>query len=158
MYATFTALLLITLALAFWQGGSPERLCAGVVLLMALLQFLGNALFGRIFDQVDLVSLIVDLTGFVGMTAIALFANRIWPLWTSAMQLLSCTSHLGREVSGKVEPLVYSILKTGPTFLVLLILLMGTFHHWWRLKEGVKDSAWVDGFQPPAWIPRFLRT
>lgn len=158
MLTAFYVIFVISVALAIWQGGSPERLAALVILLMALLQFLGSSIFGRQFAVVDLVSLSVDVVGLVGMTAIAFFANRYWPLWTSAMQLLSCVSHLGREISGKVEPLVYAVLKTGPTFIVLIILLLGTLLHWRRQRKFAQDPSWIASFRPPEWMPQSLRT
>ncbi len=140
------------------EGGAPERLCAGVISAMFAIQFVGLLATDNRYDQIDPISLSVDLLGLSGMTAIALFANRIWPLWTSAMQLLSCTSHLGREVSGKVEPLVYAVLKTGPTFVVLIILLLGTLLHWRRQRKFAQDPSWIASFRPPEWMPQSLRT
>lgn len=154
MFAIFVAMMAVSFAFAIWKGGAPERLCAWVILLMAVAQYVGFALIGRVFKTLDVVSLSVDLIGLVGMTAIALHANRTWPLWTSAMQLLSCASHLGRDISDRVEPLVYSILKSAPTFLVFLILMIGTAMHQLRLRKLGQDTDWVGSVPLGDWHQR----
>ena len=156
MLVTFIFALTIVVGYALWRGGAPERSGALVFILMAVLQYTGRLFFDRVFQAVDPLNLAVDLFAFASFTLIALHANRIWPLFIAAMQLLSCASHFGRGVSHKVEQLVYAVLMAGPTVAALIILLIGTLVHRARVKRGVQTASWTKGTTWPAWIPEFL--
>ena len=148
----FMAILVISIGFAVWQGGSPERWGAAVVSAMLLTQLAGRTSIPRRFDAVDLAGFGVDLLGFVGMTVIALHADRKWPLWTAALQLLCCLVHLVRIFSIKVEPFVYGTMKTVPTFLVLIILIVATVCHLRRVRRNGHDPSWVTSLPPPSWM------
>lgn len=147
----------IVVSYAMWSGGAPERAGAVVFILMALVQYPGRLIFDRVFNDIDPLSFSVDLFAFAGFTIIALWANRTWPLFIAAMQLLSCASHFGRELSSKVEPLVYALLKAGPTIAALVILMIGTLTHRARIRRGVRLASWTDDTTLPAWLPAFLK-
>lgn len=156
MLIPFLTAFTLIIGYALWRGGAPERAGALVFILMALFQYSGRLFFDRVFSTVDVFGVVTDLLAFSGFTLIALQANRIWPLFIAAMQLLSCASHFGREVSSKVEPLVYSVLIAGPTTVALVILLIGTMAHQLRIKRGAPLPSWVKGARFPAWTPDFL--
>lgn len=142
--------------LALWKGGAPERCGALVFVLMALLQYTGRLFFERVFDAVDPLAVAVDVFALVGFTLIALQANRTWPFFIAAMQLLSCASHFGRDISTKVEPLVYAILALVPTGTAIGILLIGVLAHMARVRRGATIPGWTAGTTFPAWFPRAL--
>lgn len=156
MLLAYLSFLLLVVGFALWRGGAPERLCALVFVLMAVLQYPSQLLFGKVFSTVDVVSLGVDVVAFAAFTLVAMVANRSWPLCIAAMQLLSCASHFGREASDKVEPLVYAVLKAGPTAAAVLILFIGTLAHQYRRAVGRQIQPWVADFRPPFWLPKFL--
>jgi hypothetical protein len=156
MLIPFLTGLLLIVSYALWRGGAPERADALVFVLMAVFQFSGRLFFDRVFSTVDLLGFATDLLALAGFTLIALQANRIWPLFIAAMQLLSCVSHFGREVSDKVEPLVYAVLMAGPTAVGQVILLAGTLAHRRRIKRGIRMESWTPGTVLPAWMPGFL--
>lgn len=156
MYLIFSALLIVSIAFAFWKGGAPERLCALGFVVMATVQYLGTLIVGRVYGSVDIMSLTVDCLGLLGFTAVALVANRMWPLCIAAMQLIACVSHFEREISTRIEPLAYAIMRSGPTFIALVILAMGTTFHVYRVKRRGADSSWLPTFHPPDFWPTFL--
>ena len=156
MPIAFLLALTLVVTFAMWQGGAPERWAALVFIMMIVLQAIGRLFFAQVFDRVDLLSFAVDLFAFTSYTWLALFANRTWPLFIAAMQLLSCVAHFGREVSSTVEPVVYAVLTSGPTLAALAILLIGTLVHRARLNRGVQLTSWAHGTTLPAWIPQFL--
>lgn len=142
---------------ALWRGSAPERAGALIFVLMAVLQYSGRLVFARVFDTLDPLSLAADLFAFIGFTWLALSANRIWPIFVAAMQLLSCASHFGREISCKVEPLVYAVLTAGPTIAALAILVIGALANQSRTRRGVRLASWTKGTAFPDWVPAFLR-
>lgn len=147
----------IVVSYALWRGSAPERAGALIFILMAVLQYGGRLVLSRVFDTVDLLYLAADLFAFISFTLLALSANRIWPLFVAAAELLSCASHFGREISSKVEPLVYAVLTAGPTIVALAILLIGTLAHHSRTRRGVRLASWTKDTTFPRWVPAFLR-
>jgi hypothetical protein len=140
----FFGLLILSTSLALWKGEMPERLGGLVILEMTVLQFVSTAFEPRTYFEVDLASVVVDLLGLSGFAAIAIHARRVWPLWAAALQLLSLMSHAVRETDRDAGALVYVAMKSGPTFMVLVALLMGTTVQILRRRRGQADSPWKD--------------
>ena len=160
LYLVFWAVLLFAVGFAMWKGGAPERLTAAVLVAMTLVQVTAHRVIPLRFDEVDVPAMIVDLWAAVGLTVIALYADRTWPLWTAALQLLSSMSHLIRISSDEIEMLVYGWVKSLPTFGVLLILILGTTLHRRRIRQHGSDRSWRMSLPPPHWmrlIERYLR-
>lgn len=132
-----TAFLLLTIAFATGLGASPERWGGLTLLAMTIITFSAYAIFPRIFGKVDPTALTVDLVGFVGIAAIALFSKRIWPLWAISFQILSVAAHLIRAFDIRAAHLTYSIMKTGPSYMIMLCLIVGTINH---LRKGGQND------------------
>jgi hypothetical protein len=97
------------------------------------------------YGTVDLGHLAIDL--FVGalMIAIALRANRIYPLFAAAWQLLAIMSHIGRMGSSSAAALAYSIMMYVPSYLILITLAIGLTAHIRRTaRYGPTRSWWND--------------
>ena len=140
----FFIVLLASIATALLRGGQPEKWGARALIVMTIVQFVGVGVFGVRFGQVDWFPFAVDLIGLASFTAIALFARRIWPLWASALQLVSLTAHFFRVVDIHLHPTVYWLMKSAPTFGVCLILLFATALHRRRLKASGRDASWTE--------------
>ncbi|MBO0749447.1 MAG: hypothetical protein J2O44_03315 [Porphyrobacter sp.] len=140
----FYLVLILSVVSALWKGGKPERIGALIILAMAVLQFGFLAVVPRYYRTVDLVSVLVDTVGLVGFGALAVYAQRVWPIWAASLQLLSLTSHFSRGVDANVKPLAYVFMKSGPTFLVVIALLLGTIFHRRRLRAHGADRAWTE--------------
>ena len=152
LYVIFQVMLVTSVGFAFWKGGHPERLGAAMLVAMAVIQQAAYLVAPPRFEKFDPAGLTVDLMAFAGMTAIALYADRKWPLWTAALQLLACAAHLVRILSIKVEPLVYGTMKAAPTFAVICVLIIGTEMHRRRLRRHGADPSWVTSYPPPSWM------
>jgi hypothetical protein len=140
----FFGLLIVSVSLALFKGGKPERTGALIILAMTALQFGSRALGPAVYRSVDQASVIVDLFGVISFGILAIYAMRVWPIWAASLQLLSLTSHFTREVSAREQPLVYVAMKSGPTFVVLMVLLLGTIFHLRRMRRWGDDPAWKD--------------
>ncbi|WP_188770112.1 hypothetical protein [Novosphingobium endophyticum] len=140
----FFLLLPLSLALAAWKGGVPERLGALVIVVMAVVQWIAILFDPSEFVSVDPASLITDAVGAVGFGILAVQARRIWPIWAASLQLLSLSAHFARWADIGVPPFVYALMRGAPTFLVLIALLLGTILHMMRLKRHGADPSWQD--------------
>jgi hypothetical protein len=140
LLALFYATLAVVCPLALWKGGAPER--AGVALLaVMLLGGLAGQLAGPRFATLDTIALADDLVGFGGFTWIAYHARRFWPIWAAALQLLSLAGHFARVVETASAPVVYALMKSGPTYLIFIALLIGTLGHWRRTRQARRVSS-----------------
>jgi len=141
---TFVAVLLLSTSVAFVRGGGPERWGALVIVTMMAIQYGSLVVEPQRFHSVDLVSVVVDTYGVIGFGTIALYARRVWPLWATSLQILSLSSHFARQVDAGVSPMVYGLMKSSPTFFVLVALLVGTAAHRRRLRLQGRDPGWMD--------------
>lgn len=138
------ALLFVSTIIALWKGGAPERWGAAVLLTMCIAQLSLYSFADPRFDSVDWVAVIADLIGLIGFTAIALKANRFWPIFAAALQGISCLAHLARYVEPDFLGLTYVWLKAAPTTTATLLLLITTLVHRWRLSVQGHDRSWTE--------------
>ncbi len=127
-------LALSAIALAAIFGGRPERQGSLVVGCMAVVATVGQFTVRREYMSVDPVGLSQDAIAFLCFSYIGINSKRIWPLWAAALQLLSVGAHGVRALKIPVEPVVYAWMKTGPTWGVLLLLIIGTLLHLRRTR------------------------
>lgn len=137
-------------AAALRWGAGPERFCATVVVFMNVGDRLYHAAVARdtIYASVDIGHLLLDLTSAALFISVALRANRIYPLWLSAFQLVSVVSHFVREVDGKVGNLTYAVLNYAPYNFILLILAGGIWAHARRVKRFGPYRSWRTSSNP----------
>lgn len=135
-------ILVLSIGLALWKGGTPERIGAAVFILMALVQAVVMQVLPSRFDRVDPDSLVTDLIGFLGFSYLAIEARRIWPIWATALQVLSLSAHFARWADVAIPPLVYAIMRGAPTFGAAIAILAGTILHLRRRHRHGCDPSW----------------
>jgi hypothetical protein len=132
---TFETLLPIVLLLtaglfASRRGGPPEKLGA---LIIAALLFTDIAYHWRFgpsgFIEVDPFHLVLDGAELVAIWAIALHANRIWPLWAAAAQLICVAGHVAALIEPGGMSRAYWTMTQIPFFIQIAALLLGTAFH-----------------------------
>jgi hypothetical protein len=139
--AVFFGALVVAVVAALRLGGGAERAGAILLLLMVAFRFATRALHAPVFASVDPFGLATDLIGFGGFTWNVWHAKRYWPLWAAALQLLSLGGHFARFANYEVEPLVYAVMKSAPTFLASIALLTGTVLHWRRTRGSGRRAS-----------------
>jgi len=141
--ALFLVGMALSLSFAIWKGAEPERIGAGVLLAGFLLQIIAYAVFPPRYFDVDAIALLADLIFLAGFGWLAINARRVWPIWAAAFQLLSIMSHFARFVEMDIEPYVYSVMKSLPTGLAIVLLSVGTIMHRRRLARRGSDPSWM---------------
>lgn len=139
------------LALAAWRvGGGPERALSGVlVALMAGDQAYHTALEGLPWvPAAPAAHLVLDLMALAAALAVALFANRIYPLWFAAFQLLALLAHLAREIASGVASLAYTIMYVGPSYFQIILLAGGLSLHRRRVRRHGPYRSWRNSSPP----------
>lgn len=124
--AAFYAVLIGSSLFAWIKGGWPERAGAALIVLMVLIRAVTLPFVSAKYQTIDVQAVFQDLISLVGFVAIAIRARRFWPICAAALQLLTLGAHFARQVLPQIDLWTYALMKTGPTFLVLLTLVGGT--------------------------------
>ena len=140
----FYAFLVLSVTSAIFKGGAPERTGAAIIILGLMAESVGAAFVPIRLYSVDPVAVAIDIAVTISFGALSLYARRAWPIWATALQFLSVTSHFAQLVDPATHPGIYILMKSGPTFLVLVTLMAGTVRHQWRLRKRGTDPAWMD--------------
>jgi len=142
----------VLLAGAMWRwGGGPERWLSGafIVTMVASVYVLHWFFPVRTLDDPSFVyRMMLDAVGAAIFIAIALRANRNYPLWIAGFQLVALGAYLVKAVAPDVSPLALLILIVGPSYCQLLLLFAGFVRH---LRRERRFGAYRDWrITPPA--------
>ena len=130
--ATVQKLLVVLLfAGAWWRGGGPERACGAVLAGMIVVQLALRDFTGleSNYMWLDPVMFSIDCLGLAGFVAIALRANRFYPLVLAATQLVAFMAHLVRVLVEPVSSLAYYLLIAMPFWFQIIVLAVGLGRH-----------------------------
>lgn len=138
------AVLAIALAAALRWGETPERLCVAALAGMPAADAVYHFAVGRgsFYESVDIGHLVIDSFAAAALLLIALNANRIYPLWIAAFQLISVLAHFAREMSATVAGLAYAYLAYVPFHLEVATLLLGIALHAKRVRRMGTYRSW----------------
>ena len=141
----FAFALLATALLAIYRGQKPERIAAAMMSVAFVVSALLPETTSSRFDRLYLELFKVDAGLFVGLLLLALVANRYWPMWLAALQLLTLGVHLVKVYDPTILPIVYARVsgEIGYPMLVLLVIGIGRAHR--RLKINGAERDWSVG-------------
>jgi hypothetical protein len=115
---------------AFWRGGKPEMLGAVIVALNLCIDPVVRAWAGQWdFSAFSTSRFLVDLVEFGLLFSLALHANRVWPIFSAASQLVAVAGSLAVLKSGGGMQVAYWAVTQLPLFGQLAALAFGTYFH-----------------------------
>lgn len=142
---------------ALRRGGAPERMVGLALLLGAVgTRLLQSDLVQR-FVAVEVGVAAVDVALLAALLAVALLADRFWPLWIAALQALGAGSHLVRLVDGDILRVVYAFLSAIASYPMLAILVFATSRHDRRERVNGPERSW-SGFTVAETVARRPRS
>jgi hypothetical protein len=146
----FLAFFALVVVFAIARGGGPERTSA-VAMITALA---GSAWVGFLslpggFRVASLGLLVVDSLLLVALCAIAIRANRWWPIPVAGCQLVAVLVHAGKLLDSAMIPNGYAFLVTIWSWPMVLMLGLGTWAHRRRLSNRVIVPGWKPSSGPP---------
>lgn len=127
---------------ALWRGGKPERLVGSVLLIAMIATALMPVAPGRSYYMLHLPLLAIDLLLLSALTAVALRANRFWPLWLAALQLVAIGVHGVRAYDPHILPIVYARIVGEIAYPMLALLVIGTVRHHSRALRLGGERDW----------------
>ena len=148
----YLASLLVGLAM-LRLGGGPERAIAffftGVMMLPLILFRLWATTGSMMFGQLAAVYVTLDMIALAGFVLVALNANRNYPLWIAGLQLVAVGAHLVQGLVETVAPFAYVLLAVGPSYLQLVVMVIGLVRHRRRLRRFCAYRDWRPGHNLP---------
>lgn len=137
-------LYLVLFLFSLAKGAAPERLCAGILLVMPILDQLQHKMVGGsvVYRNVDLGHMLIDVLVFCSLLTVALHANRIYPLWLGAAQIIAMIAHLYRMSLPDIGRLAYEEMQIIPAYIQAVAIGVGLWFH-------IRRAARIGGY--PSW-------
>ncbi|WP_271078265.1 hypothetical protein [Aurantiacibacter sp. MUD61] len=128
---------------AVMRGDQPERLCAAIIAFGVLADAIFLAIFGpRGFHDFDVSRIGIDLLQTIGFFWIALRANRTYPLFIVAAQLVAIIGSMAAALVPDGMSVAFWAMTQAPLFLEILLLGGGTIAHAARVSRIGPYNAW----------------
>lgn len=130
---------------AFVRGGAPEKVVAAAFVAAATATYLARPEWWTSFENAEVHILVIDVMLLTVLVAVALWANRFWPMWIAAFQLFVLLVHVTKLYQQDILPIVYFAVIQRMAYPMLLLLLGGTIQHFRRLRLYGSDPDWSVG-------------
>ncbi len=138
----YLILLIWTVGYAWWRGGAPERLVASLIAAAVVASAIALSFSQRVFGSKEVGLFAVDLTLCVAVVLVALHAERFWPLWLSALLILSVLLQLAIWYAPHYYRVIYLILHALSAYPTLILVMLGTVRHRYRKTHLGFDPPW----------------
>lgn len=126
---------------ALWRGGAPEREVAAAFLVAGLATPLLDLPQVQRFYSVSVSVFVIDLLLLVALLAIALRADRFWPMLVASLQAIIIVAHLVKFANPELIRRAYSMMIAVWSYPQLILLVVGTVRHRKRLRQNGTDSS-----------------
>ncbi|KHK91737.1 hypothetical protein [Novosphingobium malaysiense] len=137
---------------ALWKGAAPERILATTLAGAMALHLLAHLVLASamLWRQADLVHLALDSMVFAVVIPVALRANRVYPLWLGAAQIIAMMAHAYRLSLTEINRFAYDMMSMIPSYIQLVALTLGLAWHAARRRRIGDYPSWSSAFAPPA--------
>ncbi len=137
------ALVFVAAFVALARGGPPERLAAGIIVCWIIADVSYHVMFGPSgFEKVDPVHLVLDGGELIAINWLALRANRMWPLWAAAAQLICVAGHVVLFIEPDGMRRAYWAMTQLPPYIQLTALILGAVAHARRYERIGPYRSW----------------
>ncbi|MET0308321.1 MAG: hypothetical protein ABW023_06400 [Sphingomonas sp.] len=126
---------------AGFRGGTPERIAAAILVVATLASALALGASVHRYMRTEIVTMWVDVAMTAAFLALALRAQRYWPMWVSMVQIDIVATHLVM-FSPETQPWSYWAMQALWSYPAPLLLAIGTLRHRQRLKRYGDDPSW----------------
>lgn len=149
----FNIVLAAACVYAFVAGGAPERWTAAVFALGAAATFALPFEHHASYHSVHVKLLAVDVLTLLGLVGIALRADRFWPLYVSALHLITIAIHGVKAFQPTLVPWMYAGASGKIAYPMLALLAIGALRHRHRLTRFGSDRDWSPLRRPDVLTP-----
>lgn len=148
-YAQYAYGALLLLA-ALSRGAAPERILAATLAGMLGVDQLHHALLGGsiLWREANLGHIVIDCAVFAVVMPVALRANRVYPLWIGAAQMIALLAHAYRLSLTEINRFAYDVMAVIPSYIQLSAMTLGLAFHMWRRKKLGSYPSWRSSLPP----------
>jgi hypothetical protein len=137
----FTAQVLVS-GFAIWRGGKPERVVGSSLLAAMVASALVPVAPRESYYSLHLPLFAIDLLLLSTLILVAARANRFWPIWLAALQLVAIGVHGVRAYDPHILPIVYARIVGEIAYPMLALLVIGTVRHHSRALRLGGERDW----------------
>lgn len=134
VFVVFGILQLCVLIYAWRRGGWPERVCASATTFALVIGWALPFDPGTSYRTVETARLAIDGALCLILVGVALWADRFWPLWVAALQLLSVAVHGVRAMDPSILPSVYGLVIEQFGWPIVALMWVGVLRQDYRQK------------------------
>jgi hypothetical protein len=134
---------LLASGVAVVWGGAPERVAATLLALAAAATTLLPRPSLVAYDAVFWGVLWVDLALLIALSMVAATADRFWPMWLAALQLVTLATHGVRGYDSSLLPWAYWLMAGKIAYPMMALLVIGTVRHRERKRAGLPEYGWT---------------
>jgi len=150
----YLVLLIACCLYAYARGGAPEQIAAAIIAVGSVLTYAVMPTSGTSYHSVRLDAFLIDLACLIGFLVLALRAERYWPLWVTALQIIGIAGHGVKLADPDVVRRAFAFALAFWSYPMLLLIALGTWQHQRRLKHFGTDPSWSSSsarsdLQPP---------
>lgn len=136
------ALFMAAAFVAVARGGPPERLAAAIIVCWIITDVSYHLVFGPSgFERVDPVHLVLDGGELVAIVWLALRANRMWPMWAAAAQLICVSGHIALFMEPGMRRAYWAMTQLPP-YIQVTALFLGAVWHARRFERIGPYRSW----------------
>ncbi|HZF96481.1 MAG TPA: hypothetical protein VEZ20_16580 [Allosphingosinicella sp.] len=135
-------------AYAFWHGGAPEKLVAAALFYAVTLTHFAWSEWALSYAAVEVGILVVDVAALLAYAAVALFANRFWPIWFTSLGAIAVAGHIIKMVDPDLPRWGYWFAIVFTSYPMLPMLAFATWCHRRRLSRNGFDPDWSASLLP----------
>lgn len=127
---------------AMLKGGQPERIGATLLAVGSLVTVAVVPSWAGHVGPVEVGILVVDMACLAGFAALALRADRFWPIWVSALVGVGVLGHLARWYDGpEISTRVYAMSLAIWSYPMLALIAIGTLNHQRRVARQAASPS-----------------
>jgi hypothetical protein len=139
---------------ALWYGGAPERISTWTWFLAVILTRFAWSVWATRLTSVEVGVLAVDLAALAVFVAVALRAERFWPIWFTALHAIAITGHVIKMVDPDLPRWGYGFAIVFWSYPMMPLLAFATWCHRRRLSRNGFDPDWSSSLLPGRTVGR----
>ncbi|WP_260923082.1 hypothetical protein [Novosphingobium sp. 9] len=137
--------LVVLVIVSFRRGAAPERWLSSILLGMIGFDFAYHGIFGQpgiVIDRGNIGHFLNDLWVMAAIFVVAMRANRVYPLWLGAAQIIAVLAHCYRFAFTDIDMLAYAIMQRMPSWIQLVVMTIGLTAHIRRERAIGPYPSW----------------
>jgi hypothetical protein len=122
------------------KGAGPERIGAAIILLGSAVST--ATMSGFKYASVEVGVFLVDVAALIAFLVLSMRAERLWPLWVAALQIIGTAGHAVKLMDAEVIRTAYAIAMAVWSYPMWFLIVLGTWQHQRRLAKFGVDRSW----------------